>query len=287
MSEYEEKMNAITFKIINHDTPEYRATVALREEILYKPLGLTILPQDLEEKKDHIHIAGFQEDEVIATVVLVPQGNTCKMQRVAVKTDRQGSGIGSQMIAFCESQAKAQGFQSIYCHAQKSAELFYLKNHYVAEGEYFEEATIPHLKMRKLLTWDITTATKEEAELVDKKLVESIRNEIHLTQETVLKNYVIKDEGKIIAGINAFIMPWGIMYVDVLFVDESYRYKGLGTTLLKRVEGEAKAMGAALSNLTSFDFQARDFYIKQGYEIFGALEDNPKGHTLYFLKKNL
>lgn len=141
--------------------------------------------------------------------------------------------------------------------------------------------------MNKSLIWDISTATKEEAEFVDKKLSESIRNQIQLTQETVLKNYVVKDEGKIIAGINALIFPWGIMYVDVLFVDESHRYKGLGSTLLKRVEGEAKAMGAALSNLTSFDFQARDFYIKQGYEIFGLLEDAPEGHTLYFLKKRL
>jgi hypothetical protein len=32
MSEYSmrRKMNAITFRIINYDTPEYRATVALR-----------------------------------------------------------------------------------------------------------------------------------------------------------------------------------------------------------------------------------------------------------------
>lgn len=142
-------------------------------------------------------------------------------------------------------------------------------------------------KMNKSLIWDIYTATKEEAEFVDRKLSESIRNQIHLTQETVLKNYVIKDEGKIIAGINTLIFPWGIMYVDVLFVDESYRHKGLGSALLTRVENEAKAMGTALSNLTSFDFQARDFYTKQGYEIFGILEDSPKGHTLYFLKKRL
>lgn len=135
--------------------------------------------------------------------------------------------------------------------------------------------------------FNIHPATKEEAEFVDKKLSESIQNQIHLTQETALKNYVIKDEGKIIAGINALIFPWGIMYVDVLFVDESYRYKGLGNTLLKHVEDEAKIMGTALSNLTSFDFQARDFYIKQSYEVFSVLEDSPKGHTLYFLKKRL
>jgi GNAT superfamily N-acetyltransferase len=135
--------------------------------------------------------------------------------------------------------------------------------------------------------FDICPATKEEAEFVDRKLSESIRNQINLTQETVLKNYVIKDGEKVIAGINALIFPWGIMYIDVLFVDENHRYKGLGSALLKRVEDEAKAMGAALSNLTSFDFQARDFYIKHGYEIFGILEDSPKDHALYFLKKNL
>jgi GNAT superfamily N-acetyltransferase len=142
-------------------------------------------------------------------------------------------------------------------------------------------------KMNKSPAWNISAATKEEAEFVDKKLSESIRNQIHLTQETIFKNYIIKDEGKIIAGINALIYPWGILYIDVLFVEESHRYQGFGSALLKRLEDEAKVMGAALSNLTSFDFQARDFYIKQGYEIFGVLEDSPKGHTLYFLKKVL
>ena len=136
-------------------------------------------------------------------------------------------------------------------------------------------------------SFNICPATKEDAAFIDRKLSESIRNQTRLTQETVLKNYVIKDKEQIIAGINALIFPWGIMYVDALFVDEQYRHKTLGSTLLKRVEDEARATGARLSNLNSFDFQARDFYIKQGYEIFGALEDNPKGHTLYFLKKTL
>jgi predicted GNAT family N-acyltransferase len=42
-------------------------------------------------------------------------------------------------------------FRTIYCHARDSAVSFYLKNRYMAEGDYFDEDTIPHLKMRKKL----------------------------------------------------------------------------------------------------------------------------------------
>ena len=38
--------------------------------------------------------------------------------------------------------------------------------------------------------------------------------------------------------------------------------------LLNKVESEAKAIGATLAHLDTFDFQAKDFYIKHGYEVF-------------------
>ncbi len=60
-----------TFQIINHRSPEYYLAVKLREAILRKPLGLTFLPAELEAEKEHIQIAGFQNDEVISTAVLV------------------------------------------------------------------------------------------------------------------------------------------------------------------------------------------------------------------------
>ena len=39
--------------------------------------------------------------------------------------------------------------------------------------------------------------------------------------------------------------------------------------------------------LDTFSFQARPFYEKLGYKVFGTLEDHPKGHTHYFMKKAL
>ena len=46
-------------------------------------------------------------------------------------------------------------------------------------------------------------------------------------------------------------------------------------------------MGCTLSHLDTFDFQAKDFYLTKGYEIFGELENCPPGHKRIFLKKYL
>jgi hypothetical protein len=38
-------------------------------------------------------------------------------------------------------------------------------------------------------------------------------------------------------------------------------------------------------HLETTSFQALDFYLKNGYEVFGQLEGKPAGHTWYYLKK--
>ncbi len=67
----------------------------------------------------------------------------------------------------------------------------------------------------------------------------------------------------------------------------NHRYKTLVSALLQKVEQEAKEMGATLAHTYAFDFQALYFYLKHGYEIFGVLEDCPKDHKRYYLKKRL
>lgn len=142
------------FRIIPYASSEYEDAVRLREEILRKPLGLTFSQEERVAEKDHIHIAGFLEGCLVSTAVLVPEGNHYKLQRVVVVKSVQNSGIGSQMMNFCESYAKSKGISSLYCHARDTAVNFYLKNNYVPEGSYFDEVTLPHLKMRRILLDD-------------------------------------------------------------------------------------------------------------------------------------
>ena len=78
---------------------------------------------------------------------------------------------------------------------------------------------------------------------------------------------------------------WGCVYIDTLWVDEKYRNKNIGTQLLISVENEARIKDAHLIHLDTFDFQAKEFYLKVGYDVFGKLEDCPLNHIRYFMKK--
>jgi GNAT superfamily N-acetyltransferase len=139
------------------------------------------------------------------------------------------------------------------------------------------------------MTREIIPATEKEVKLIGDK-IDAFNKSImspDMEENIIKKNYVIKDANQVIAGITAIIYH-NSLYVDVLFIDEKHRGQDLGSKLLKKVETEAKTIGATLSHLDTFDFQAKDFYLKHGYEIFGILDGCPKaGHKRYYLKKNL
>lgn len=90
-----------------------------------------------------------------------------------------------------------------------------------------------------------------------------------------MKDYVIKENGLIIAGIRSCFYLGECLAINVLFVEKSHRLKGLGTLLLNQVEADARAIGAKMSHLYTLNHQAKDFYLKHGYEIFGVLENCP------------
>ncbi len=75
--------------------------------------------------------------------------------------------------------------------------------------------------------------------------------------------------------------------IDVLWIKEEFRKDGYGSTLLKEVEKIVKEKGCKLVHLDTFDFQAKDFYLKHGYEIFGVLDNCPCGRKRYYMKKNI
>jgi predicted GNAT family N-acyltransferase len=139
------------FKEITHGSAAWTAAVKLRERILREPLGSSFTEQELEAEKYHFQIAGFLDDVLIATAVLVPEGDTMKMQRVVVAENLRSLHIGSEMMAFCEKFASDKDFKILYCHARDSAVNFYIRNGYTGIGAYFEEDGIPHLKMSKEL----------------------------------------------------------------------------------------------------------------------------------------
>jgi GNAT superfamily N-acetyltransferase len=80
---------------------------------------------------------------------------------------------------------------------------------------------------------------------------------------------------------------WNWLHVRILWVHESHRNMGLGRRLLHEAEKEAQRRGCHSVHLDTHDFQAETFYLRNGYEIFGVLEDLPAGHRRIYLRKRL
>lgn len=93
-------------------------------------------------------------------------------------------------------------------------------------------------------------------------------------------------EGKMVGGLVG-LMGWKWLHVDLLWVDDAHRRMGVGTHLLRAAEREASSRGMRHVDLDTFDFQAKPFYEREGYTVFGILEGYPPGHTRYFMRKEL
>lgn len=91
---------------------------------------------------------------------------------------------------------------------------------------------------------------------------------------------------EIVGGLAGYTwMNW--LFVDLLWIADKYRGKGLGKSLIMKAETEAKKRGARNSYLSTFSFQAPGFYKKLGYREFGKQKGFPAGHTRFWLQKAL
>lgn len=71
------------------------------------------------------------------------------------------------------------------------------------------------------------------------------------------------------------------------WVDEKLRGKALGRTLMAVAEDESRKRGAKNLWLDTFSYQARPFYEKLGYKLFGTLEMGRLDLSRYFMAKDL
>jgi GNAT superfamily N-acetyltransferase len=80
----------------------------------------------------------------------------------------------------------------------------------------------------------------------------------------------------------------GWFYLTDLFIEKDYRGQGLGAAILKALEDRVSGLGIRQIWTWTAGYEAPGFYKKQGYEVFGELENwYLTGHSRVALRKRL
>ncbi len=139
----------IECELIKWGSVKYIQSLALRHEVLRKPLGMIFDPAIFPEEKGDIHLVANHGDWLVGCMILTEAGNDLKMRQVAVANKYRRNKVGARMVALAEVKAIEMGKQKMVLHARDSALDFYLSLGYYIVGDQFEEVGIPHHRMEK------------------------------------------------------------------------------------------------------------------------------------------
>ena len=97
--------------------------------------------------------------------------------------------------------------------------------------------------------------------------------------------FIAKEDNKVVGVIKGH-SSYKELHISELIILEQYRGNNIGTKLIEAVEKYCAENGFESITLSTFDFQAPEFYKKCGYEVEFIRENkkNPK-LTKYFLIK--
>ncbi len=142
----------MALKIIDHGTEAYQQMVDLRFNVLRKPLGLDFTSEELEKEKEDVLIGCFDEEKLEGCCLLTSVGSDAfRLRQMAVSNGLQGKGVGRVLMSFAENISRDMGKKKLLMHARKSSVGFYEKIGYKICGDEFDEVTIPHYVMEKVL----------------------------------------------------------------------------------------------------------------------------------------
>ena len=121
----------------------------LRNAVFVQEQGI---PVELEWDADDasaLHVVAFNRLGVaVATGRLVRQSDgTSRIGRMAVLALLRGAAVGRVVLDALVDAARARGDRQVVLHAQRSAEGFYRRVGFLAQGESYEEAGIAHITM--------------------------------------------------------------------------------------------------------------------------------------------
>ena len=121
-------------------------------------------------------------------------------------------------------------------------------------------------------------------EFLDQAFAEyAVKNNVELNFDEFC--FVAEEDGEILGVVTGRAYYNSVHIVD-LIVDKKSRGKNIGTKLVKAVEEEYSGKGYKKITLTTFGFQAPEFYKKLGYTLeFVREDDDPRLSKYFYIKR--
>ncbi len=136
-----------------------------------------------------------------------------------------------------------------------------------------------------------TNPEKDDLRTIHDGIREYNRNEVpNLPTDADDLEFAIfaRDEANAILGGIRATASWNWLHIELLWVAEDFRRRDIGKKLVQNAEALAREHGFQYVRVETTSFQAKPFYDKLGYQVFGILENSPvEGYTDYFMKKRL
>ncbi|MEH1844639.1 MAG: GNAT family N-acetyltransferase [Nostoc sp.] len=143
-------MSNLVIKVADF-SEEFPAIAAIRKSVFQEEQGVD--PALEFDGKDEIsqHLIAYLDVEAVGTTrIRYLDAQTAKIERLAVLSTARGQGIGQKIMENALVVIANKNIREVVIHSQEYVKRLYHKLNFVEEGEIFEEAGIPHVKMRKV-----------------------------------------------------------------------------------------------------------------------------------------
>ena len=126
----------------------------------------------------------------------------------------------------------------------------------------------------------------EDYEFLNQQLREYNAEKVGYRDARPLAVYVYDEQGQVVGGLFGMTF-WGWLAIDLLWLAEAVRGQGYGSQLIELAEQEALKRGCQQALVDTLSFQAPDFYLKHGYQVFGKLSGFAGTHERFYFFKVL
>ena len=138
-------MSFLGYQCIKAKWPEHETDIRnIRQRVFIDEFGISPELEWDNQDQGAQYVLIYDDNKAIATGRLLMTG---QIGRMAVLPDYRGSGIGALLLQALMELGRADGFDQLWCTAQTSAQGFYQKYGFSAEGEVFTAAGIAHIEM--------------------------------------------------------------------------------------------------------------------------------------------